>query len=444
MFRRLASHALRLPLVALALAASVGLSGAACKRNETRSAPRAAAPGGVAQRIVGSWGSACVPNQPGGSTVLEAIVRRHSDGYSGDMLVIMNEFLDPACTQPRGTVSMLSPFAIVPSSLDEGNGGAPARLNVLVQPSSMVVKPATVQEEARLRSQRFCGSENWKAGQELNVSLTNCGDLLLDTSKAGQGLTLTVMPDDSFIIGGIGIPMRRRAVARPTAFSGGNFALQDAATAPQNHKASFQPCSDNPSEACGDFTPDMRLACEYCKGGIDTCKFKKRWRIEFATNIATQLDTRPPGGVCAPPKSDLVRNPVESHDTLRPQLEGGAVAAPSTEVRAPKDAVTGKSPTKSASPAPPASTVTEGEEKAKQRKELVAQAVGFGVGFLNVGAKVVGSGLCGPGAPGCLAATLASIGVDVAVGAAATHLSGQFLDRLFPTPNADKARQQQK
>jgi len=448
------SLGLRASTAAMVLLAALGSVTLSCKP-KTSTARTASIARPITERIVGKWESDCLVLPSGRSRKVNLTVTKI------DMLYVQHEFFDAQCLQLRNQVSSTAPYAGSQKSQNEDV------IEIVMQPRSMVAKPVAPAEIQRLNAEKICGSEYWQAGAEKNVSMTACGDVMLALPPQAMKESLVMTPAGKLILGTSGIELRRIAVAfAPTAYLDGapprphsrpQFTLEDyknllagkptgARVRSGSHSSSsdttvlslgsetfvVQPCSDNPKEACGKFTEAMRTACAYCKGGIDTCQQKERWDLGFATNIAEQLKTRPPAGVCSPDGTAGTRDPQESHDALSQAMDAevagdnNALLAdpqappPSSDVNAP-------AAQQQAMPAAaaPVASVSAQEAQMKQRKVGVAQFVG------NVVPMTLGL------IPGC--GFWCSTIVGAVATPALTHGTGQLLDRFLPTRSADAA-----
>jgi len=450
-------------LLALAvLSFGVALLFGGCKK-ATQAKP--AQTGQVVSRVQGLWTSACQPLTAGSSRLVEMTISKDEIFY------FQYEYSDASCQAIRGRVSVSTPY--LPLAADDELG----RLDIVTQPRSAVVKPASAAELSRLQQNKLCGSETWSNSSEKNVSMTLCGDAFLDAAKLGNVESFAITSSDELSLGNAPLRFRRKPATKKAGQSGFQLTerkkteiyLADAYLPPERRKKydgeiSFnftpeafqvQACADKPTEACGEFTPDMRAACAYCGGGIDTCQTAKRWALNFTQAIVTQLQTWPPGGVCKPPGAEAgVRDPGESHDEHQAAAESEIAEANNQRISGSSTAVQveqqQQGQPRGQPQGQPANGVSPEQERLKQRKEQIAAATGFGAGFLiPTGGKVVG-GLVGSigGPPGAVLGFLAGGAFGLTVGAATsrliTHATGTMLDMLMPTPEADAVRRNPK
>ena len=118
-------------LFALAvLSFGVALLFGGCKK-ETKSKHSSTATGPAATRVQGLWTSACQPLSPASSRLVEMTISRDEIFY------FQFEYSDASCQAIRGRVSTSTPY--LPLAASDALG----RLDVVTQPRSAVVKPAS-------------------------------------------------------------------------------------------------------------------------------------------------------------------------------------------------------------------------------------------------------------------------------------------------------------
>ncbi|MCA2961793.1 MAG: hypothetical protein IOD12_16205 [Silvanigrellales bacterium] len=441
----------RILLMLAGLGFFVSLAFGGCKPKAQSGATAQQSRGSVIQRIQGLWSTGCHPwGNAGGSRLLEFTISSKEISY------FQYEYADARCQNPRGRASSTTVY--VPFKTDDEAGS----IIVVTQPRSASVKPGSTSERDRLQALGGCGSKEWASGEEKNISMTNCGELMLASAQNGIFGSFRVSPEGDLFLADLPLAFKRqRVLAKPGASlsldsvkpRNKTVFLAEAFLAPEKGRKGgpeeiqfgftpetfqVQQCPDQKPgkgpEACGDFSPNMRKACEYCAGGIDICQKGTRWDLRFAQAIATQLQTRPPGGVCKPPGSEVgVIDPTESHDQTRAGLEAEIAVLnngqldgvnPDTLPQSPPW-LPQQQPPVQGDPAAPVQ-VSAGEEGMKKVKEIAATAAGYVPGML-----------CGTGpwALACAGATMVAAGY-------VTQGTGFVLDLLLPTKNADAARAQ--